>query len=92
MTAAIYKVEGAVQARPLDPIKAGYGSPFPMSSSPTEGVKDDIIESNDTRMRQRWNKTKCAELGVPDHYTSIAVLIIHWAIELDEDLNCWEEV
>ena len=91
MSAPIYKVEGAVSAITVDTTKAGHGSPFPMST-PADRRKEVFIEEEDARMRQCWDKTLRTEIGMCSHYTHVAVLIVHWARELDEDLRCWEEV
>ena len=61
-------------------------------SSPTEIEADGVIEKENAQMRQRWDKTKGKELGISNHYTSVAALIVHWAKELDKDLNCGKEV
>lgn len=86
----VLKVEATVS---LDAISTeNRSSPFRTSKSPTEMVKNEVIQEVDARIRQAWDKTKCAELGISDHYTSVAVLIIHWARHLDEDLKSWKEV
>jgi len=46
----------------------------------------------DDAMRQHWNDAVCKEFGVPSHYQSVAVLLIHWAKHLDTQLRCGEEV
>jgi hypothetical protein len=48
-------------------------------------------QANDN-MRQHWNDIVCREFDLPDHYQSVAVLLIHWAERLDQDLNCRGEV
>lgn len=86
----VLKVEARVS---LDAANAERkSSPFPVSSSPTDMVKDGVVQEVDARIRRTWDKTKGAELGMSNHYTSIAVLIVHWAKNLDEDLKSWKEV
>ena len=46
----------------------------------------------DDEMRQHWNDVAYKEFGVPSHYQSVAVLLIHWAKHLDKQLQCGEEV
>lgn len=59
--------------------------------SPTEMEKQNVISRQDNWMRQCWNKTLSERLGVPDHYSHVAVLIVRWVKDLDYDLKCWEE-
>lgn len=46
----------------------------------------------DDAMRQCWNMAMRRELIVPDHYQSVAVLLICWAEWLDTDLGVIREV
>lgn len=89
-------VEGAVSAIQWAS-KAGNGSRLALKTSdsdmsPTDVEKIVVIETEDVRIQQCWDKTKRTELGNSNHYTSIAALIVHWADELDKDLNTAEEV
>jgi hypothetical protein len=63
-----------------------------ISTSPSDMDKEREIENQDARMRKAWNKVMSVELGTPDHYVSVAVLIIHWSESLDHDLNTSIEV
>jgi hypothetical protein len=56
----------------------------------SEAVQD--AHKADDAMRQHWNDAVCKEFGVPSHYQSVAVLLIHWAKHLDTQLRCGEEV
>lgn len=58
----------------------------------SDGIRGDIAEELDAQMRQRWEKVVCRELGVPDTYDQVAVLIIHWEEGLDQDLRVGDEV
>lgn len=54
-------------------------------------VAEDTQRADDA-MRQHWNDVAYKEFGVPSHYQSVAVLLIHWAKHLDKQLQCGEEV
>ena len=56
----------------------------------TEVAQD--TQRADDAMRQHWNDVSLKEFGVPSHYQSVAVLLIHWAKHLDKQLQCGEEV
>ncbi|KAK3647226.1 hypothetical protein LTR22_013887 [Elasticomyces elasticus] len=43
-------------------------------------------------LRQTWTKVMRAQLATPNHYSSVAVLILHWTEGLDTDLKCYSEV
>jgi len=92
MAGNVYKVERAVTAIQLESMKSGRASPFPSQCPTNEKEQTGVIEKYDARNRQCWDKTKYAELGISDHYTNVAALIIHWARDLDKDLKCTEEV
>jgi hypothetical protein len=51
----------------------------------------DAQRANDV-MRQHWNDAVREELSVPSYYTSVAVLLIHWADRLDESLESGKQV
>ncbi|KAK5725160.1 hypothetical protein LTR17_013196 [Elasticomyces elasticus] len=51
-----------------------------------------MTENLSTRVKSIWNNVMSDKLGAPAHYTDIAVLILHWAASLDEDLNTHTEV
>lgn len=50
------------------------------------------VESQDGVMRKHWEKVMCRELGAPDTYQKVAVLIIRWEDSLDADLKTKDEV
>jgi len=54
--------------------------------------KESVVETQNALMRQHWNKAMHKELGTPDRYQNVAVLIVRWVEALDEDLKCWKEV
>lgn len=60
--------------------------------SPAELEKESVVESQNALMRQHWNKAMHRELGTPDRYQNVAVLIVRWVEALDTDLQCWREV
>jgi len=94
MAGNTYRVEGAVSAVALDGMKSGRASPFPTQPAPTqtEKVQTGVIEQLDARNRRSWERTKYQKLGISDHYTHVAALIVHWAKDLDEGLQSKEEV
>ncbi|KAK5728872.1 hypothetical protein LTR15_002013 [Elasticomyces elasticus] len=51
-----------------------------------------MTEDLSTRVESIWNNVMSDKLGAPPHYTDIAVLILHWAASLDEDLRTHTEV
>jgi len=69
--------------------------PAPVMKSRTLRQYSEVVpnanEANDS-MREHWNETVCKEFDLPDHYQSVAVLLIHWTERLDRDLNCRAEV
>ena len=75
------------------PIKIGQDDSMstPKAHSPTEMEKQNVINRQDCWMRQCWNRTLSEKLGIADHYSHVAVLIVRWVKELDDDLKCWEE-
>lgn len=60
--------------------------------TPAELDKENVVETQNALMRQHWNKAMHKELGSPDRYQSVAVLIVRWVEALDKDLQCWKEV
>lgn len=52
----------------------------------------EVVESQDGVMRKCWEKVICRELGTPDTYQKVAVLIIRWDDSLDADLKAKNEV
>lgn len=88
IASAILQIEDAVGIAP----KSRASSPFRTTDSSTNLEKEGVIVAQDTRMRQTFKTTIGKELGICNHYTHIAVLIIHWAQELDTDLQCGKEV
>jgi hypothetical protein len=54
-------------------------------------VAQDARRANDV-MRQHWNDAIREELSVPSYYTSVAVLLIHWADRLDKSLESGKQV
>ena len=62
----------------------------------SKDIRDSEVAQNaqraDDEMRQHWNDVAYKEFGVPSHYQSVAVLLIHWAKHLDKQLKCGEEV
>jgi hypothetical protein len=91
IASAILQIEDAVGITP----KSRASSPFRTSDSPTNPARDEAAVKQDAHMRecfQSFKTTVGKELGISSHYTHIAVLIIHWARELDTDLRCFEEV
>lgn len=54
--------------------------------------KESVVETQNALMRQHWNKAMHKELGTPDRYQNVAVLIVRWVEALDTDLQCWREV
>lgn len=67
-------------------------TPVYSASPTTDSQQQDAIAKLDTRMRQCFKTTIGKQLGLSNHYTAIAVLIVHWASDLDPVLRCWEEV
>jgi hypothetical protein len=66
------------------------------ASTPTYDMEpgdaaQDARRANDV-MRQHWNDAIREELSVPSYYTSVAVLLIHWADRLDESLESGKQV
>jgi hypothetical protein len=51
----------------------------------------DVQRANDV-MRQLWNDAVRKEFPVPSYYTSVAVLLIHWADRFDESLEIGKQV
>ena len=66
--------------------------PQHLNTSPGEMEKDKVVQTQDSRMRQHWDKVMCKELDIPDRYHHVAILIIRWVKELDLDLQCGGEV
>lgn len=54
-------------------------------------VVDKIQKTNDDS-RRIWNAAVCRELGVPDTYEKVAVLLVHWDGPFDRDGECAGEV
>lgn len=67
-------------------------STFELIETTIEPEKQDVINEHHDRMGQRFKRTVDQELGISNHYTHVAVRIIHWAREFDTDLDCWQEV
>jgi len=65
-------------------------NPRPRTASAV--AMENEIEKQNSSLRQCFDRVMCKELGVPDRYQSVAVLIVRWAQHLDEDLGCHEEV
>lgn len=67
-------------------------STFELIETTIEHEKQEVIDEHHDRMGQRFKRTVDEELGISNHYTHVAVRIIHWAREFDTDLDCWQEV
>ncbi|TKA82966.1 hypothetical protein B0A55_01561 [Friedmanniomyces simplex] len=50
------------------------------------------LEHDDERLQKAWKELVSSELGSLDHYTNVAVLMVHWIGSLDEDLKAHSEV
>ncbi|KAK4900294.1 hypothetical protein LTR27_002518 [Elasticomyces elasticus] len=50
------------------------------------------MAAQNDQMREIWETVMHAELRVSDHYSNVAVLILHWAEALDKDLKVASEV
>ncbi|KAI5369286.1 hypothetical protein Slin15195_G001620 [Septoria linicola] len=55
-------------------------------------VREVLVETQDSQMRQHWDKVVCKQMGIPDTYQKVAVLMVRWDNMLDEDLKCEKEV
>ena len=75
-----------------DPARSRGSSPIPTSDNPAACEREDIVVGQDDRMRQCFRTALGKELGICSHYTHVAVLIVHWARELNTDLKFETEV
>jgi len=42
------------------------------------------MEQQNSRMSLQWHKAMCREMGIPEGYQYISVLILKWIDELDQ--------
>lgn len=68
-----------------------------LSRSRSQSFSSDVdtyeaVQKEDSRMRQTWDKVMCKEMGIPDRYQHVAVLIVRWVKGLDPHMDCEEEV
>lgn len=85
MATAQYNVQGGqLSLQKLDTESEG--------SPPAELMQETANHDQGPGMQTSWEHTVCEQLKVPDTYGHVAVLIVHWAKNLDEDLKCGKEV
>lgn len=58
----------------------------------SEMDRDVVAQKQDSRMRLEFERVMYKELGIPDRYQNVAVLIVRWENDLDKELKCWREV
>ena len=51
-----------------------------------------VTQEDEDRVKRIWDAAMARDFGKGGHYISVAVLIVHWAEALDQDLNARSEV
>ncbi|KAF2771713.1 hypothetical protein EJ03DRAFT_22498 [Teratosphaeria nubilosa] len=86
------KLAGKVKNVHLEPAIFDDGPSFPHQSSLAESMSSASTDPEDARMRKCWEEVVRKELGIPNHYSHVAVLMVYWAADLDKGLNVLKEV